>query len=67
MEQNKLDKKILDILNKGNVLTLATAVGSAFFLPDTAAAGTGWFIFQLTHKSSPREKSVYAQMLLHSR
>ena len=28
MEQNKLDKKILDILNKGNVLTLATAVGS---------------------------------------
>jgi len=27
MEQNKLDKKILDILNKGNVLTLATSVG----------------------------------------
>ena len=28
MEQNKLDKKILDILNKGNVLTLSTSVGS---------------------------------------
>ena len=28
MEQNKLDKKILGLLNKGNVLTLATAVGS---------------------------------------
>lgn len=27
MEQNKLDKKILDMLNKGNVLTLATSVG----------------------------------------
>jgi len=28
MEQSKLDKKILGLLNKGNVLTLATAVGS---------------------------------------
>ncbi len=27
MAQNKLDQKILDMLNKGNVLTLATAVG----------------------------------------
>ena len=28
MEQNKLDKKILDLLNKGNFLTLSTAVGN---------------------------------------
>ncbi|MFC1785107.1 UbiA family prenyltransferase [Candidatus Neomarinimicrobiota bacterium] len=58
MEQNKLDKKILGMLNKGNVLTLATAVGSNPSAANIYYYNDGFDIYFFTFNPSRKAEQI---------
>ncbi len=58
MEQNKLDKKILDMLNKGNVLTLATSVGGNASAANIYYYNDGFDIYFFTFNPTRKAEQI---------
>lgn len=58
MEQNKLDKKILDLLNKANVLTLGTAVGGNASAANVFYYNDGFDIYFFTFNPTRKAEQI---------
>ena len=58
MEQTKLDKKILDLLNKANILTLSTSVGSNASAANVFYYNDGFDIYFFTFNPTRKAEQI---------
>jgi 1,4-dihydroxy-2-naphthoate octaprenyltransferase/general stress protein 26 len=58
MEQTKLDKKIIDLLNKANILTLSTAVGSNASAANVFYYNDGFDIYFFTFNPTRKAEQI---------